>query len=85
MLITDRLQMVGRNGATHRLTWVVMRGAYCYQVVALKYNNTRMCTGASVVKYIDKEGLKSYLCFFPAQRYDPLYDLVRSPSSTTHA
>jgi len=34
----------------------------------------------------DKEGLKWYLCFFPAQRYDPLYDPLQfSLSSTTHA
>jgi len=28
--------MVGRDGAIHRLTWVVMRGAYCDQLVAIR-------------------------------------------------
>jgi len=40
----------------------------------------------ALVSWNDKEGLKWYLCFFPAQRYDPLHDPVWSPlSSITHA
>jgi len=35
-LLTHRLEMVGKDSAIHRLTRVVIQGAYCDQLVAIR-------------------------------------------------